>query len=357
MCAILTAGAVSSVAFFVHQRGSFVQATRFPGYVLEGKLTADLDSAYEEALPVRGLAAGLYGAASYVLFGEGRPGVLIGADGWLFTTEEFETAPHLEGGVGRSVARIVSVRDRLARLGVDLAVAVVPAKAAVHGEQLGGHRFPDRAWQRYDLVLRGLAAHGIAAPDLRARLIAAKARQPMYLRTDTHWSVAGASQAARAVAAAIARRADMPRSEVTLTAQEPVDHEGDLVKFLALGPFQQALGPEHDRIVPLRARTESADQAADLFGEVPIPVALVGTSYSADPTWSFAAALSAELSADVLNVAADGLGAFRPMEDYLASPELRDRPPAVVVWELPERYLDDGPESEEPARRAAGGTG
>ena len=28
-----------------------------------------------------------------------------------------------------------------------------------------------------------------------------------------------------------------------------------------------------------------------------------------------------------------------PMREYLASPELQDAPPSVVVWEIPERYV------------------
>jgi alginate O-acetyltransferase complex protein AlgJ len=346
MGAILVAGAVNTLSFFMREPGSVVDGAHPAGYLLDGRASADLSSAYGQSLPIRGLAAGLYGATSYLLFSEGRQGVLVGEDGWLFTTEEFETAPDLEEAVERSVDHIANVRDHLAARGVDLLVAVVPAKATVHGERLGQHRYPARARQRYALVLQNLAARSIAAPDLLARLIETKAGQPMYLRTDTHWTVAGATESARAIAHAIGQRPDIPRVEVTLEPERPVEHEGDLVRFLALGPLQKAIGPAPERIVPMRSRLGPAEGTAALFGDSVISVALVGTSYSADPTWSFAAALSAELSADVLNVASQAVGAFRPMTDYLASPQFRERPPALVVWELPERYLDDGPEEE-----------
>jgi alginate O-acetyltransferase complex protein AlgJ len=76
-----------------------------------------------------------------------------------------------------------------------------------------------------------------------------------------------------------------------------------------------------------------------LFDEVTIPVTLVGTSYSAGRPWNFDGALKEVLGADVLNVAAEGQGPLVPMQRYLDSPRFADAPPALVIWEIPERYV------------------
>jgi alginate O-acetyltransferase complex protein AlgJ len=53
------------------------------------------------------------------------------------------------------------------------------------------------------------------------------------------------------------------------------------------------------------------------------------------------AALEIALGRDVLNVAAEGKGPFQPMSDYLRSDTFKSTPPKLVVWEIPERFVDD----------------
>jgi alginate O-acetyltransferase complex protein AlgJ len=67
---------------------------------------------------------------------------------------------------------------------------------------------------------------------------------------------------------------------------------------------------------------------------------LVGTSYSANPNWSFVEALKLALSQDILNYAVEGQGPIAPMQTYLQQLDPVDAPP-VVIWEFPIRYLSD----------------
>jgi alginate O-acetyltransferase complex protein AlgJ len=85
----------------------------------------------------------------------------------------------------------------------------------------------------------------------------------------------------------------------------------------------------------------SDDVATDLFGAGGADVVLVGTSYSANADWSFVEVLKTALGRDVLNYAEQGQGPARPMLAYLASPDVQDAPPQVVIWEFPIRYLAD----------------
>ncbi|MBA7714020.1 putative alginate O-acetylase AlgJ [subsurface metagenome] len=87
----------------------------------------------------------------------------------------------------------------------------------------------------------------------------------------------------------------------------------------------------------------TGESTLGLFDKLQIPVALVGTSYSAGEAWNFDGALKAALEADVLNVAKEGQGPFVPMKKYLESPALDDPRPDVIIWEIPERHLGIDP--------------
>jgi alginate O-acetyltransferase complex protein AlgJ len=64
--------------------------------VVHGHASSAFESTYRRAALYRDDAVGLFGAVRYDLFGEGRHGVVVGNDGWLFTAEEFETAANAD---------------------------------------------------------------------------------------------------------------------------------------------------------------------------------------------------------------------------------------------------------------------
>ena len=75
-----------------------------------------------------------------------------------------------------------------------------------------------------------------------------------------------------------------------------------------------------------------------LFDTQTLPITLVGTSYSAVPTWGFDGALRVALGADVLNAAQEGRGPVLPLLDYLVNPAFAESPPELILWEVPERF-------------------
>jgi alginate O-acetyltransferase complex protein AlgJ len=81
------------------------------------------------------------------------------------------------------------------------------------------------------------------------------------------------------------------------------------------------------------------DPGNALFGDQSFPVALVGTSYSANPQWNFEGFLKEALQTDILNAADEGRGPFETMKDYLEDDSFATNPPDLIVWEIPERYL------------------
>jgi alginate O-acetyltransferase complex protein AlgJ len=309
------------------------------GSLWRGEQTARYERSFNEALPFRTAAIATWGLLEYTLFGEGREGVVVGEGGWLFTREEVTFYEDAAAERLHKLDFIGEVQARLAARGATLVVALVPDKVRVYREHLG-RPMPDYTKNRYEMFRSALTARGVPAPDLLTPLTEAKKRSQVYLRTDTHWTPAGAEVAAETLAQALADEG-VPSLFGTEYQTKTTGHKpcaGDLLNFLPLGALQDRLGPPPDRLETRRTQARS-DAGGGLFGAQTVPVTLIGTSYSANLNWNFAGALQEALGADVLNLATEGRGPLPPMRGYLKSAELHDTPPSLVVWEIPERYV------------------
>ncbi len=312
------------------------------GSFLRGEQSARYEKNFNEALPFRSTAIATWGVLEYSLFHEGREGVVVGQNGWLFTGEEVTFYGDAEAETARKLAYIEKVRAELAAKNIALIVALIPDKSRVYPEFVG-RKLPDYTAARYESFRRSLTQADVPAPNLLAPLVGAKNEAQVYLRTDTHWTPTGAEVAADTLARAL-QRTDVTglfesKYETNVTGKQP--YEGDLLNFVPLGALQSRLGPVPDTLETRQTRPQSSAEGAGggLFGAQTVPVTLIGTSYSANKRWNFAGALQRALGADVLNLATEGQGPLPPMRDYLASSELQDAPPELVVWEIPERYL------------------
>ncbi len=336
-----------AIGFLLVIAGGFVAAVINPALLerpqapmIDGRWAEAYQAAFDAASPLLAPSRLSWGLIDVGVFGQGRPGVLVGSDGWLFSREEYATVADPEAAIAAWVARIAAVRDALAEHGVDLVVAIVPAKASI-AERYTPAPLPAAASGRFDALRGGLDEANVIVSDLRPALHSAGADEPAFLRTDTHWTPAGAAAAAAAIAATVRAQAPfegLGETPFTTEHDELREHWGDLTVFLDLGPWLEQLGPPPDLVAVPRTRS-LAPPSDDLFAEVEVPVALVGTSYSADPTWNTVGALRVALGSDVIDAAIAGLGAWEPMHRYLTGEALRGAPPEVVVWEIPERYV------------------
>jgi alginate O-acetyltransferase complex protein AlgJ len=310
--------------------------------LLDGGLAKTFESHYDEHFPLKTLGTSLWAGLDYLLFNEGRPGVQIGEQGWLYSDEEFK--PEVDGPqqVRDNLALIKGVRDELAQHNVLLLMAIVPSKSRLYPEFVGDNPTSSLRQGLYQRFLKDVRAADIAAPDLLGTLQAGKASGAMFLRTDTHWTPQGADRVARQLSRTLKRAITLAGEPQAFTTQASpaTPYNGDLTRFLPLEPLFGHLLPPPDQL--RRSETHAAqpqDNAAALLGDVELPVALVGTSYSANPMWNFAGALRQHLQRDLSNHAEDGQGPIVPMLKYLQSDELRNTPPQLVIWEFPERYL------------------
>ena len=305
---------------------------------LNGDAALQIDAYYKKIMPHRLPSIDLMGAARYLVFHEGRPGVVVGEDGWLFSKEEFEAPLGRSAALDEAVAGIAAIRDQLAARGIDLVVVPLPAKADIYSDRLRDAAVPALLARLYGDFRQRLADMGVTSIETRQPLLDAKQSGPVFLVRDTHWTPLGAAMVADAVGRVLGQRQG---ADYRTLAGTPAARDGDLAKFIVTGALSELVGLGPETIVPRQAiAVETASAAADIFGsERSIPFALAGTSYSANAQWSFAESLKGALHADVLNVAEEGLGPVAPMRKYLRSEVLRDSPPDTVIWEFPIRYL------------------
>ncbi|MEM6428811.1 MAG: alginate O-acetyltransferase [Deinococcota bacterium] len=308
-----------------------------------GQLTTTIDTLLDDHTALRPFAITTWALTDYLLFRQGRTGVLVGEQGWLFSDEEFVSpqaleAASIEQGVGFvcALAAVTDVAETLAAADIQLLLALLPAKARVYSNQLGRYDMPAAVTQRYEQWRRGLLEHNLHSPDLMTPLTTTSAS---FLRTDTHWTPEGAEAVAVALHSYATNEGlwQARNPSYVTTQQGSREHEGDLLAFLPLG-VARSLGPAADTLALYQTQSGEASSLG-LFDDLTVDITLVGSSYSANPAWHFEGWLEQTFHTDVVNVATEGQGPLQPMLDYLSSNTFTDNPPKLVIWEIPERYL------------------
>lgn len=306
--------------------------------VLRGASQSAYEASFRDSNPIKSIAISAVASIKYAILREGRSGVVVGRQGWLFTAEEMEVSANFDANIERSADRIARVQHRLNAIGVVLLPVLVPDKVEFYSKHLHRTR-PHSVVTRRDTVLAALAERGIAPLDAARALEIAQLEGPIFLRDDTHWTPHGAKAVAAAIGQALAG-AEFTRSEVQTrhTGFQPVD--GDLLTFVPTDRFRGIVGPAQSTIPTYATHVTSE---GGLFGDASVDVTLVGTSFTARRDLHFLGFVKAALQADVLDMARAGQGPFAPMEAYLASEAFAASRPKVVIWEIPVRYLSKDP--------------
>jgi alginate O-acetyltransferase complex protein AlgJ len=302
--------------------------------VTNGAASHSLEAELDKNIPVRQPSINAWGVLEYNLFKNGRTGVLIGQGGWLFTDEEFKRPKNFDAEIQGKLEYISKVKRELEANGTQLAVVVIPAKARIYSEHLGRYKKPDHWNDVYSRFQSSLNNIGVITPDTLGALEAAKAKGDLFLKTDTHFTPTGARVVAGSVAKAIkASNLNLTPASFTEVPAKPVEHSGDLLKYIPMGN-QQSSGPKPDTLI---SSTVEGSTGGGLLGDAKLEVALVGTSYSANDKFGFPGALKLELGADLLNAAQEGKGPIVPMREYMKT--FKENPVKLVIWEIPERFL------------------
>lgn len=282
-------------------------------------------------------------------------GVAVGDDGWLYwvgrarEVEIFYGDSPLSRRILGRWARLIERRaQRLDSLGIRHVHAVVPDKLAVYPATLG-RAFPgldDPPAVRLARMLSPNARAGMI--DLLKPLLEARAKGPVYLRTDTHWTYQGYLTAYRALCEALhAPAADhvftgtQTRERFTFDLGEklypPIDEE-----YVAYDFPRRAERIDANALVRVRERGEAVRPRGLFVGSrvvmrnsaAPDPrrVVLFGDSYIYSPGARLTAML-AESFAEVHAIWSANL-------DWHYIEAVR---PDIVIFEIAERFLRQVP--------------
>ena len=192
--------------------------------------------------------------------------VWIGKDGWLFL---YQTDPFLGIPKTPSVASRIDrwtdiFEERHAYLkarGIEYIVVVAPDKADVYPEYLRGYPLRHPTPETGTPLAKNLEARGVKCVNLLPALLAEKARgeQPVYFKTDTHWTPVGAHAGYKLLAQAVAERFPEFRMQPeSAFAPSRIACGGDLRKLVGIpdevpmetAPYQIPLSPVTYRDAP-----------------------------------------------------------------------------------------------------------
>lgn len=305
----------------------------------EGRTTNSLEKLIEQKLPARGGLIAFANSIRFLLTGGGGEQVRVGKGDWLFLTEEmrFDT-----GGSAHLATRaevLGTAASRLEMMGVKLVVALVPDKARVHSDHLKSSHYPEYNLTRYHDAVIALRARNLTVVDLLEPLAAGAVGSDVYYRTDTHWNQLGAKIAADTIAKVVKNLGLTltPTQFDTLSSGDAVQRPGDLIRLMGLESTPDSVRPHADTEVPMVTQEKSTSNAGGLFGDSGVSVVLTGTSYSL--RGNFHGFLQQALETKVLNAAKDGGGLLQATTAYLTDESFRSAKPAVLVWEIPERFI------------------
>ncbi len=305
---------------------------------INGQWASLYEKEFSDILPVRKPGLTFWGMIELFSFQNGRPGVLIGKDGWLFTDEEFSFIENRDAVYQNHKDFIATTIQNFQKNNINLIIAIIPAKARVMEEKLGRYHYPDYNKPIYQEMMVFLKNKNVIAPDLYTAL---SNTEDVFLKTDTHWAPIGAKNTAFAIAKAINDNNIAPKQKTifNLEAEKSETIEGDLTRYVPAGKLKENYGLQDLSIMQETALSvDDADNAEDnLFGDVILPITLIGTSYSANNSWNFEDYLKVALQSDLLNAADEGRGPFSTMMDYLNSNEFKESPPEL--GDLDRRYL------------------
>lgn len=365
-----------------------IAETLTPRAFLGGETASAVNYAMAHDLPVGNALSALGGILRWRVFGSGGPQVTVGCNDWLFLTEELRPWPGSEASMQARAQAVHAVEKGLADQGIALQVVFVPdkrrvaelaskqltadmvtsilARAAAKSPSLeatafsigpAGHPgrsewcgvpYAEQSETRYAAFLRLLGA----TPVIDLLKAYDGVRTPLYYRTDTHWNQDGAALAAAVTAATTT--AELGRERPFHTDYGPeADRPGDLLRLMSLENVPDThpikLRPLPDREAPaITTETNPPAETGGLLDDAPVPeIVLIGSSYSVNA--NFVGALEQAFSAPVAQFAKAGGAFWLAARDYFRSPAFRETPPKLVIWEIPERVVNQPISDEEAA--------
>jgi hypothetical protein len=270
------------------------------------------EAAFTDRFGERDDLIALHHATKTIVFGVSPvPKVLIGRDGWLFFLGEDGKSldrdyrgvvPYPANEPMKVAAELKRRSDYLAARGIAYVVMIVPDKHTIYPEYLPSWVTRVAGETRLDRLYSALRAYpDVNVLDIRPALVAAKARERVYFKTDSHWNYLGATVGYQALIEAVKTLVpSVPAVPAELPPYVPgVDfYSGDLTRMLGLpeslqeddiAPLSKVLGDKSRRCAkvtdtpfPVGTPMPAAETHVYLCDRPQLPVALVYRDSMAD---------------------------------------------------------------------------
>ena len=292
------------------------------------------------------------------------PHFAIGKNGFIFEglpdiarwdLESRRITAHLD----KQIDVIQAINKVLKRRNIKLIITLVPMVHTIYADQLpGGFVRPRFLLEMYGDIQTRLNQLGVETPNLERPFLQHPSRKtlidPLFMRTDHHWSPTGALEAARVIGNYIqakypAMLADIPDVKYSMRLQDRKVYWNIVSLYKKLPPNEQAKvqpdairTPEFSLVPGSGLGGDAAGLGLGLLTDTTPRIAEVGTSFSHTPEFGFVGGLAQHLSRDVLNASRGGVEAFIPLAEYLASDAYQEHPPAMIIWEIPQRLMSGG---------------
>jgi alginate O-acetyltransferase complex protein AlgJ len=292
------------------------------------------------------------------------PSFTIGKNGFIFEglpdiarwdLEAMRITAHLD----KQIDVIHAINKVLKKRNIKLVVTLVPMVHTIYANQLpDGFVRPRFLRTLYGNIHTRLNQLGVETPNLEQAFLQHPSRKtlidPLFMRADHHWSPTGALEAARVIGSYIQAKypallAGIPEVRYSMRLQERKMYWNIASLYKKLPPLERAKvqrdairTPEFSLIPNSGSGGDAGGLGLGLFTDTTPRLVEVGTSFSHTPEFGFVGGLAQYLSRDVLNASRGGVGTFIPMAEYLASDSYQEHPPAMIIWEIPERLMSGG---------------
>ena len=339
LLAILLIGLAASLYTLVFKRSQIPAQDISWSDLARGQTTAAVGELLQKANPFEDPLVTVDRVTAWLAVGDLGARVRRGCGNWLFLTDELVLHRERAANAALHVRMVEQVASYLKGRNIGLTVVPVPDKSRVEAADLCGIDRPAAVDGRLGDFEMQLKAAGIGVVDLLGPMSAIGGES--YYRTDTHWNERGAKAAADAVAGALRQAGLAPtqKAEFRVTTEAERERVGDLIRLAGLDHVPWPLRPRGDQEAATVIE-QSAAANVGLLDETPAPeLALVGTSFSRRA--NFVPFLSLALTAPVANMAEDGGGFANAAIAYFAKPEFLKSPPRAIVWEIPERLIEE----------------
>ena len=317
---------------------------------------AAFDAWFQDDFGLRGTLVRWSGEIKYFGLGVSPSATVVrGADGWLYDDDDFGMVDYVRASPF-SREELETWRETLSRSrawlageGIAFAFVIAPDKHVVYPEHLPPTVRPVGKDYRMDELFRALGGSGVPAIDLRPALLAAKGRERLFEKTDTHWNERGAFAAYRELVGALREQApSIPpakgREEFdAVTRDEP---GMDLAGMIGL---RDVLREERLLLVPRaprKARTVEPAGGEPWWGSARVVTEIPGSTLPRAVVFrdSFVSRLAPFLSEHFSRV-------VYVWQDNFDADLVRQERPDVVVQEIVGRHLHRSwPYSSAPAR-------